>query len=349
MLLPPTSKHIFPNGLHAHHHPYLTSLSLSLTAIPFMHPPLIVIVGPTAVGKTELSIRLAERVGGEIISADSRQFYRGLDIGTAKATSAERARIPHHLLDICDPTETVTLAQFQRMVYDLAAAITARGKIPFLVGGTGLYVKAIVEGYGIPEVPPNEAVRERLFALAEAEGGEALYQQLVKVDPAAAATIDGRNIRRVVRALEVYEVTGTPISLLQRKVPPPYRVLQVGLIRSRTPLYERVDFRIAKMLKEGLIEEVRGLLAAGVPPDCEAMSGVGYRETVAYLRGELADEEALAQEIGRTTRRLIRTQSNWFRATDPDITWFDLESTAYEAIEAFVVNYVRPINTKGDQ
>jgi tRNA dimethylallyltransferase len=305
-----------------------------------MQPPLIVIVGPTAVGKTETSIRLAERIGGEIISADSRQFYRGLDIGTAKATAAERTRIPHHLLDICDPTETLTLAQFQRMVYDLAAEITARGKIPMLVGGTGLYVKAIVEGYGIPEVPPNEAVRERLMAIAEAEGGEVLYQQLVAVDPVAAETIDGRNVRRVVRALEVYEVTGIPISVLQRKVPPPYRVLQLGLIRPREILYQRADFRIAKMLQEGLVQEVQGLLDVGVPAECEAMSGLGYRETVAYLRGELADEATLAQEIGRTTRRLIRTQSNWFRATDPTISWFDLERKGYEEIETFVVGWL---------
>lgn len=305
-----------------------------------MFPPLIVIVGPTAVGKTETSIRLAERVGGEIISADSRQFYRGLDIGTAKATPAERARVPHHLLDICDPAETLTLAQFQQRVYDLCADITARGKIPFLVGGTGLYVKAVVEGYGIPEVAPNEEVRARLFAIAEQAGGDALYQRLVAVDPDAAATIDGRNVRRVVRALEVFEVTGTPISVLQRKVPPAYRILQLGLMRPRELLYQRADLRIAMMLGDGLIEEVRGLLASGVPADCEAMSGLGYRETVAYLRGELEDEAALAQEIGRTTRRLIRTQSNWFRATDPAITWFDLETTSYNSVESLVLEWL---------
>lgn len=305
-----------------------------------MHPPLIVIVGATAVGKTETSIRLAERVGGEIISADSRQFYRGLDIGTAKATPAERDRVPHHLLDICDPTDTLTLAQFQRMVYDLATDITARGKVPFMVGGTGLYVRAVVEGYGIPEVPPDETVRERLFAIAETEGADALYHRLIEVDPDAAESIDGRNVRRVVRALEVYEVTGTPISVLQRKVPPPYRILQLGLSRPREVLYERADVRIGMMLEQGLIAEVQGLLEAGIPAACEAMSGLGYRETVAYLQGELTDEQALAQDIGRSTRRLIRTQSNWFRANDPAIIWFDLEATAYTTIEAFVVRWL---------
>ncbi len=303
-------------------------------------PPLIVIVGPTAVGKTETSLRLAERFGGEIVSADSRQFYRGLDIGTAKATPNEQARVPHHLLDICDPADTLTLAEFQRMTYALLDDITQRGQVPFLVGGTGLYVKAIVEGYGIPEVPPNEAVRARLFAISEADGVEALHQQLVAVDPDAAATIDARNVRRVVRALEVYEVTGTPISVLQQKQPPPYRVLQLGFIRPREMLYQRVDARIERMLTQGLVDEVQGLLDKGIPADSEAMSGLGYRETVAYLRGDLPDLATLAQEIGRTTRRFIRTQSNWFRLTNPAIQWFDLEETGYQDVEAFVEGWL---------
>lgn len=303
-------------------------------------PPLIVIVGPTAVGKTETSLRLAERFSGEIISADSRQFYRGMDIGTAKATAEEQARVPHHLLDICDPSDTLTLAEFQRMTYALMDQITARGHIPFLVGGTGLYVKAIVEGYGIPEVAPNEQVRERLFAIAENEGADALHNRLATIDPDAAATIDARNVRRVVRALEVYEVTGTPISVLQRKQPPPYRVLQLGLIRSREVLYQRVDARIQNMIEQGLVAEVQGLLDAGVPANSEAMSGLGYRETVAYLNGELPDLVALAQEIGRNTRRFIRTQSNWFRLTDPAIQWFDLEDMGYAEVEGFVEEWL---------
>lgn len=299
-------------------------------------PPLIVIVGPTAVGKTESSLRLAARFGGEIISADSRQFYRGMDIGTAKATPAERAAIPHFLIDVCDPAETLTLAEFQEQAYARMAEISARGHIPFLVGGTGLYVRAVVEGYGIPRVPPDEALRDELFALAEREGHEALHARLAAVDPEAAESIDARNVRRVVRALEVFEKSGTPISVLQRKQPPPYRILQIGLTRERERLYERVDRRIEAMLDAGLVAEVEGLLASGVPADCEAMSGLGYRETVAYLAGEVPDEEALAREIGRNTRRFIRAQGNWFRPGDPDIHWFDLDEQPYEAIERVV-------------
>lgn len=299
-------------------------------------PPAIVIVGPTAVGKTATSIRLAREFGGEIISADSRQFYRGMDIGTAKATPAEQAAVPHHLLDIRDPQETLTLAEFQELVYETMGEITARGHVPFLVGGTGLYVRAVVEGYGIPRVPPDEALRQRLFAIAEAEGHDALHARLAEVDPEAAASIDARNVRRVVRALEVFEKSGTPISILQRKRPPPYRFLQIGLTRSREHLYERVDRRIAAMLEGGLAEEVRRLLDAGVPADCEAMSGLGYRETVAYLQGEIASEADLAAEIGRNTRRFIRAQSNWFRLDDPVIRWFDPDEATHEEIASSV-------------
>lgn len=300
-----------------------------MSADPQPLPPALVIVGPTAVGKTETAIRLAQQFGGEILSADSRQFYRGMDIGTAKASPAERAAAPHHLLDICDPQETLTLAEFQERTYATMAEVVGRGHVPFIVGGTGLYIRAVVEGYGIPRVPPDEKLRERLFALAETEGAAALHARLLGVDPEAAASIDPRNVRRVVRALEVYEKSGVPISVLQRKTPPPYRFLQIGLSRPRASLYARVDQRIAAMLVAGLADEVCRLLDAGVPPECEAMSGLGYHETVAFLRGELATEAELAAEIGRNTRRLIRAQANWFRPDDPNIHWFDLDEAEY--------------------
>ena len=303
-------------------------------------PPLITIVGPTAVGKTATSLRLALRFDGEIISADSRQFYCGMDIGTAKATRQEQERVPHYMLDICQPSDNLTLAEFQECAYKHAADITVRRKVPFLVGGTGLYVRAVVEGYGIPRVPPDETLRGKLFAFAEKFGCEALHERLVEVDPEAATAIDTRNVRRVVRALEVYEKSGTPISVLQRKTPPPYHILQIGLIRVRERLYERVDRRIEAMLAAGLIDEVRQLLSAGVPPDCAAMSALGYRETVAFLGGQIATEEELAQEIGRNTRRFIRTQSNWFRRNDPRIHWFDLDEQPYEEIEQFVEGWL---------
>lgn len=309
--------------------------------------PFLVIVGPTAVGKTAISLRLAADFDGEIISADSRQFYRGLDIGTAKATPAERAAIPHHLIDIRDPDETLTLAEFQTLVYAAAAEIAARGHLPIMVGGTGLYVRAVVEGYGIPRVPPDENLRAHLWAEAEAEGPETLHARLAQVDPEAAGSIDPRNVRRVIRALEVYQRTGTPISVLQRKRPPPYRFFQIGLTRDRAKLYERIDARIQAMLEAGLVEEVRGLLEAGVDPESEAMSGLGYRETIAYLRGEIPTLDELAHEIGRNTRAFVRRQYNWFRLTDPAIHWFNLDGVAYEAIREAVAAWLYETDERG--
>lgn len=303
-------------------------------------PPVVVIVGPTAVGKTATSIALARRFDGEILSADSRQFYRGMEIGTAKATATERAAVPHHLLDLRDPGEPLTLAEFQQMAYERIAAIHAADRLPFLVGGTGLYVRAVVEGYGIPRVPPDPALRARLEAVAAEEGAAQLHRRLAAVDPAAADRIAPTNIRRVVRALEVYEKSGTPISVLQRRTPPPYRFLRIALTRPREVLYERVDRRIAQMLEMGLLDEVRALLAAGVPADGEAMSALGYRESVAFLRGEIEDEDALATEIGRSTRRFIRAQANWFRPSDSNLHWFDLESEPLTDIEALVADWL---------
>lgn len=263
-----------------------------------------------------------------------------MDIGTAKPTPAERAAIPHHLLDIRDPDETLTLAEFQSLVYEAAGEITARGHLPIMVGGTGLYVRAVVEGYGIPRVPPDPALRARLRDEAEREGPKHLHDRLAKVDPEAAASIDPRNIRRVIRALEVYEHTGQPISVLQRKRPPPYRFLQIGLTRERRVLYDRIDARIQAMLAAGLVDEVRSLLEAGVNPESEAMSGLGYRETVAYLRGEIPTPEELARVIGRNTRAFVRRQYNWFRLTDPAIRWFNLDETGYQTIRAEVAAWL---------
>jgi len=310
-------------------------------------PPFLVIVGPTAVGKTAISLHLARDFNGEIISADSRQFYRGLDIGTAKATPAERAAVPHHLLDICEPDETLTLAEFQSLAYAAAAEITARRHLPIMVGGTGLYVRAVVEGYGIPRVPPDAALRERLWVEAETQGAEALHTRLAAVDPEAAASIDPRNVRRVVRALEVYQRSGVPISVLQRKRPPPYRFLQVGLTRDRANLYARIDARIRAMLAAGLVEEVRGLLEANVDPESEAMSGLGYRETVASLNGEIPSREELAREIGRNTRSFVRRQYNWFRLTDPSIHWFNLDEVGYDQVRAAVAAWLRLEGAEG--
>jgi tRNA dimethylallyltransferase len=285
-------------------------------------PPLVVIVGPTAVGKTALAVHLAGVACGEIVSADSRQVYRGMDIGTAKATAEEQARVPHHLIDVLDPNETMGLAQFQELAYTAIAQITARGRVPFLVGGTGQYVMAVVEGWQVPRVPPDETLRRALYAQAEEDGPEGLHTRLRELDPAAADRIDVRNVRRVIRALEVCLVTGKPISQQQAKAPPPFRILMLGLALPRPELYRRIDERVERMIESGLEEEVRALVAAGYDFGLPAMSGVGYGQFAPYLSGEVP-LTAVVQEIKRVTRRFVRQQSNWFRRDDTRIHWLD--------------------------
>jgi len=294
--------------------------------------PLLVIVGPTAVGKTALSLHLAEVFEGEIVSADSRLFYRGMDVGTAKPMPEERARTPHHLIDIADPDQTVGLAEFQEQAYAAIDDIHARGKLPLLVGGTGQYVRAVVEGWRIPRVPPDPALRAELEAQAEREGSEQLHARLARLDPVAAERLDHRNVRRVVRALEVCLITGRPISEQQGKRPPPYRILQIGLTMERAALYARADRRVEAMIAAGLEDEVRGLVDAGYSWDLPAMSGLGYAQFRPYFEGQATLEEVVEQ-IERATRRFIRHQYNWFRRNDPAVRWFDVAETTVEKIE----------------
>jgi tRNA dimethylallyltransferase len=294
-----------------------------------------VVVGPTAVGKTALSLCLAEAVGGEIVSADSRLFYRGMDVGTAKPTPEERARVPHHLIDIADPDETVGLAEFQARAYAAIEDIHARGKVPVLVGGTGQYVRAVVEGWTIPRIPPDPALRAELETEARREGAEQLHARLARLDPEAARRLDPRNVRRVIRALEVCLLTGRPISEQQHKRPPRQRALQVGLTMERAALYARADRRIEAMMAAGLEDEVRRLLKAGYGFHLPAMSGLGYAQFRPYLEGRAALEEAVA-EIKRATRRFIRHQYSWFRLTDPAIRWFSVTETTAEEVKQAV-------------
>jgi tRNA dimethylallyltransferase len=301
--------------------------------------PLVVIVGPTAVGKTALSLRLAEVVGGEIVSADSRQVYRGMDVGTAKATREERARVPHHLIDVVDPDETLSLAQFQELAQAAIGEVISRGRIPFLVGGTGQYVMAVVEGWKVPRVPPDEGLRRDLYRQAEEEGAEALHDRLRALDPAAADRIDARNVRRVVRALEVCLVTGEPVSRQQRKTPPPYRILIVGLTMPRPQLYRRIDERVDRMIAAGLEDEVRRLVDHGYSFDFPAMSGVGYGQFGPYLSGE-ATLEDVRVAIKRATRRFVRHQGNWFRQDDPRIAWYDVDTEPDAGILALVRDFL---------
>ncbi|MBS1251416.1 MAG: tRNA dimethylallyltransferase [Anaerolineales bacterium] len=301
--------------------------------------PLIVIVGPTAVGKTSAAIRLAEDFAGEIVSADSRQVYRGMDIGTAKPTAEGLARAPHHLIDIVDPDEEYHVAQFQRAAYTAIDDIHARGKVPFLVGGTGQYVCAVVEGWQIPPVPPQPDFRARLQAEAEEHGPEPLHRWLAEVDPEAAERIHPNNVRRVIRALEVYEVTRRPISDWQGKEPPPYRILQIGLTMEREVLYQRTDERVGRMMAEGLVDEVRSLLAAGYTFELPAMSSLGYGEFEAYFAGEASLDEVV-QDIKHETHRFVRQQYNWFSADDSDIHWFDVTQDSDDDIRALVADFL---------
>jgi tRNA dimethylallyltransferase len=294
-------------------------------------PPLVVILGPTGIGKTALAIQIALALDGEIISADSRQLYRYMDIGTGKPTAAERAAVPHHLVDVVTPDHTYTLAQFQRAAYETIDAIHIRDKLPLLVGGTGQYISAVVEGWGIPEVPPNPATRGRLEAFAEEHGPEALHRRLHDVDPHAAERLDYRNVRRVVRALEVYLETGTPITVLQRRTRPPYRILQIALTMPRDQLYDRVDARVDAMIAAGLRDEVRGLLETGYTWECPAMSGLGYSQWRDYFEDD-ATEADVIEAIKHATHAFIRRQYTWFRGHDRGIHWLDASDMASDTL-----------------
>lgn len=301
------------------------------------------IVGPTAVGKTSLSLSLAQQFQAEIISADSRQIYRQCDIGTAKATAVEQALVPHFMLDVVDPDQILTLAEFQAQAYQLVDAIHARGHLPMLVGGSGQWVKAVVEGWGIPKVLPDKALRAKLEQTVAEEGYQTLHDQLAHVDPPAAAKIDARNVRRVIRALEVYLKTGIPISQHQRKSPPPYTIIQIGLTRARESLYQRIDDRIDQMMIEGLLDEVKQLAEKGYDWNLPAMSGLGYRQIGQYLRGEESLETAVML-IKRETRRFVRQQYNWFRLDDSAIEWFDCDNHSNEEISLYVASQLKQLD-----
>jgi len=305
--------------------------------------PLLVIVGPTAVGKTTLSLNLAETFDGEIIAADSRSFYRGMDIGTAKPTPEERARVPHHLVDIVDPDETVGLAEYQDLAYAAVDEILARDRLPLLVGGTGQYVQAVVEGWRIPRVPPHPDLREELERKAELESPYALHGWLEELDPDAAEDIHPHNVRRVVRALEVCLVSGRPISEQQGKEPPPYDIFQIGLTREREELYARADRRLKAMLEAGLLEEVQRLVKQGYDWSLPAMSAVGYAEFEPHFAGEETPLEAVEAEIQSDLRRFIRHQYNWFSLDDADIRWFDAAETRPEEVEETVGRWLEAL------
>jgi tRNA dimethylallyltransferase len=296
---------------------------MQLVSSPNGSRPLVVILlGPTAVGKTEVSLKLAEAFDAEIVSADSRLFYRGMDIGTAKPGLDMRQRIPHHLIDVVEPNETLSLADFRDRVQKVIKAIVSRGRLPMLVGGTGQYMQAVRSGWSPPAVAANERLRNELERLATLRGGAWLHSRLSALDPDAAHKMDPRNLRRTIRALEVILTTGRPFSEQRGAGEIPFRILTIGLRRSRPDLYARIDSRIDAMLKDGLIDETRRLLAKGYSSSLPAFSAIGYSQCAQVLRGEMDLREARMQ-MQRLTRAFVRRQSNWFKESDPSIAWFD--------------------------
>ncbi len=305
--------------------------------------PLILWVGPTAVGKTELAIQLAEKLKAEIVSADSRLFYRGMDIGTAKPTLAERARVPHHLIDIANPDEVLSLAVFQQKAHEIIADIHTRNKLPFLVGGTGQYMRAVTQGWSPPEVEPDERLRAALEKMKEERGIYWLHAKLGLIDADAAEKIDARNVRRTIRALEVIFSTGRKFSEQRSQITSPYSLLTIGLKRPRAELYARVDARIDAMFENGFLEEVRGLLAQGYDENLPTMSAIGYREAVRVVKGQWTVEQAKV-EMRRVTRVFVRRQANWFKESDEKIHWFEAGQTdVAPQIEEHIRNWLKEI------
>lgn len=285
--------------------------------------PLVAIVGPTASGKTALALSLASALGGEVVGADSRQVYRYLDIGTGKPTPQQRAQRPHHLVDIVNPDEPFTLARYLGLARDALEDIWSRGRVPLLVGGTGLYVWSLLEGWQVPRVPPDAALRRELEARASQGERESLYQELECLDVVYARSIDPRNVRRVIRALEVCLTTGQPFSQLQHREPPGFSPLILGLTTARDELYGRIDARVDDMIKEGWVDEVRGLLGRGYSSGLPSLSGMGYRELAWHLEGRLGLPEAVAR-IKYRTHSFARHQYAWFRQDDRRILWLDI-------------------------
>lgn len=313
---------------------------------------IVSIVGPTAVGKSALALDLAEDRGraiggrGEIVSADSRQVYRELDIGTAKPTRDEQRRARHHVVDVVDPVEDFSLAEFQDLAYAAIDDILARDRIPYLVGGTGLYVKSVVEGLSLPRVAPDPSLRAELTAIAQREGVESLHRRLAELDPPAASRIDPRNLRRVVRAVEVIVKSGKPFS--GGSIPRPrYEVLTIGLTTDRATLYRRIDERVDAQMAAGLLAETARILSRGCPSTRPALTGFGYREMQAHLRGELSLSGAV-ERYKFETHRFARQQATWFRHDDPRIHWILTGPTAYDEASSLVQRFLSPARVERD-
>lgn len=294
--------------------------------------PLVVIVGPTAVGKTEVGIKIASKIDGEIISGDSMQVYRYMDIGTAKPTTEEMMGIPHYMIDIVNPDANFSVAVFQQEVEKYIGLISGKGKIPLIVGGTGLYVRSVIDHYDFSPPGENSEKREELFRIAKEDGNMALLEKLKEVDPYSAERIHVNDTKRLIRALEVYYTLGRPISEFQysnEAMPPKYNLAYYGLTMERQILYERIEKRVDTMISKGLVDEVKNLLKMGFGPHNTSMQAIGYKEIVDYLEGRNTLDEAI-DIIKRNTRRFAKRQLTWFRR-DKRIMWKNVEN--YNSLE----------------
>jgi tRNA dimethylallyltransferase len=301
-----------------------------------LEKPVIFIVGPTASGKTTLSIQLATILNTEVISADSRYFYRMMDIGTAKPDENEMGNIKHHMINIADPDETISVAVFKEQVTEIIAKMHQESKIPIVVGGTGQYIHAILHNWEMPELESDHELRELLENYAERFGKLKLYEFLHKIDPEAAKIIDFRNLRRTVRAIEVMLKTGYRFSEQRKQQASCYSQKIIGIRWDRSVLYQRIDGRIEKMIENGFIEEVRRLIDLGYSSKLPSMSAIGYRELAGYIQGENSLEEAIIL-MKRNSRTYVRRQSNWFKDNDPNIKWFESDGLDYR----IVVDYIK--------
>lgn len=305
--------------------------------------PVVVIVGPTASGKTKLSIEIAKLMDGEIVSADSMQIYRYMDIGTAKPTIYERQNIPHHMMDILDPAEQFSVAEYQKMAVDIISDIHKRQKLPIIVGGTGLYIKSLLYPMNFTDAYQDLEYRKQLQETANIKGRDYLYQQLKMVDPSTASRLHPNDVRRVIRALEVYHITGKPMSHYSQNLKNMdfrYNTAMIGLVMDRVKLYERINKRVDIMIENGLLNEVKNLLDKGYSRDMISMQGLGYKEIIDYYQGNLSLEEAI-YIIKRETRRYAKRQLTWFRA-QKGIKWINIdEYSSEEDLVKHAANYIK--------
>ena len=310
-----------------------------------MKKPLIVIGGPTACGKTGFSIQLAKKIGGEIISADSMQVYRYMDIGTAKVTPEEADGVPHYLIDEFDPDEEYNVMIFQQKAKAYMEEIWAKGKVPILVGGTGFYINALLYDNDFTETENDTSYREECYRLAQEQGPEVLFERLKEVDPAYAEIMHANNVKRVTRALEYHYLTGQKFSehnAEQKEKETPYNAAVIILNMDREKLYERIELRIDLMMEQGLLEEVKGLLEKGYSPDLVSMQGIGYKEFVPYFNGECTLEEAVTQ-LKTNTRRFAKRQLTWFRRQIEGL-WVDMDKATGEKVMEDVLSYLKQRN-----